>query len=59
MRINKRLIMLMATLLVSIVTGTVGARAAETAKVIEVPQGYGYGNGRVLFIMAGWIIFKE
>lgn len=44
MRINKRLIMLIATLLVLVVTGTVGARAAETAKVTEVPQGYGYGT---------------
>ena len=44
MRINKRLIMLIATLLVLVVTGTVGARAAEAAKVTEVPQGYGYGT---------------
>lgn len=44
MRINKRLIMLIATLLVLVVVGTVGAQAAEAATVVNVPQGYGYGT---------------
>ena len=43
MRIYKRLIMLIATLLVLVIVGTVGAEAASAATV-NVPQGYGYGT---------------
>ncbi len=44
MRINKRLIIPIATLLTAVITGTIGVGVAEAAKVTELPQGYGYGT---------------
>lgn len=44
MRINKRLIIPIATLLTTVITGTVGAGVAEAAKITELPQGCGYGT---------------